>query len=157
MTILPIFRTSLPAEQFQRNDFSLWSVLKQCIGKELSKITMPVVFNEPLSFLQRMAEYMEYAWLLEKADQAQDPVTRMQVSQRQKGGSHLADKEARQTSEWKGRSSGAAARQRSVLNHFVFLLDGGGLTVIYSLTYFSIHSFDYQFNLIFLWGRTYFH
>ncbi|ROT63114.1 putative oxysterol-binding protein 1A [Penaeus vannamei] len=78
VTILPIFRTSLPAEQFQRNDFSLWSVLKQCIGKELSKITMPVVFNEPLSFLQRMAEYMEYAWLLEKADQAQDPVTRMQ-------------------------------------------------------------------------------
>lgn len=85
--ILPFSRTSLPAEQFQRNDFSLWSVLKQCIGKELSKITMPVVFNEPLSFLQRMAEYMEYAWLLEKADQAQDPVTRMQVSQGQKGGS----------------------------------------------------------------------
>ncbi|XP_042229027.1 oxysterol-binding protein-related protein 1-like [Homarus americanus] len=71
-------RTSLPAEQFQSNDFSLWSVLKQCIGKELSKITMPVVFNEPLSFLQRMAEYMEYAWLLEKADQAQDPIVRMQ-------------------------------------------------------------------------------
>ncbi|KAK8385451.1 hypothetical protein O3P69_016342 [Scylla paramamosain] len=71
-------RTSLPAEQFQRNDFSLWSVLKQCIGKELSKITMPVVFNEPLSFLQRMAEYMEYAWLLDKADAQQDPVVRMQ-------------------------------------------------------------------------------
>ncbi|KAK4294974.1 hypothetical protein Pmani_032444 [Petrolisthes manimaculis] len=39
-----------------------------------------VVFNEPLSFLQRMAEYMEYAWLLEKADAQQDPVVRMQVS-----------------------------------------------------------------------------
>ncbi|XP_076063131.1 oxysterol-binding protein-related protein 1-like isoform X2 [Oratosquilla oratoria] len=71
-------RTSLPAPQFQRNDFSLWSVLKQCIGKELSKITMPVVFNEPLSFLERMTEYMEYAWLLDKADQAQDPIVRMQ-------------------------------------------------------------------------------
>ncbi|XP_064096238.1 oxysterol-binding protein-related protein 1-like [Macrobrachium nipponense] len=71
-------RTQLPGEQIQRNDFSLWSVLKQCIGKELSKITMPVVFNEPLSFLQRMAEYMEYAWLLDKADQGADPVTRMQ-------------------------------------------------------------------------------
>ena len=29
--------------------------------QELSKITMPVIFNEPLSFLQRMVEYMEYA------------------------------------------------------------------------------------------------
>ncbi|KAF4527966.1 hypothetical protein B566_EDAN014958 [Ephemera danica] len=35
------------------------SVLKNCIGKELSKITMPVIFNEPLSFLQRMVEYMD--------------------------------------------------------------------------------------------------
>lgn len=86
-------RTSLPAEQFQRNDFSLWSVLKQCIGKELSKITMPVVFNEPLSFLQRMAEYMEYAWLLGKADQAQDPVTRMQVCH--KGGGKVTGKKSR--------------------------------------------------------------
>ncbi|KAB7494228.1 Oxysterol-binding protein-related protein 1 [Armadillidium nasatum] len=69
---------TLPAPQFQRNDFSLWSVLRQCIGKELSKITMPIVFNEPLSFLQRMSEYMEYAWLLDKADAAPDPVQRMQ-------------------------------------------------------------------------------
>ncbi|RXG70225.1 Oxysterol-binding protein-related protein 1 [Armadillidium vulgare] len=71
-------RAALPAPQFQRNDFSLWSVLRQCIGKELSKITMPIVFNEPLSFLQRMSEYMEYAWLLDKADAATDPVQRMQ-------------------------------------------------------------------------------
>ncbi|KAL7630896.1 UNVERIFIED_CONTAM: hypothetical protein RMT77_018818 [Armadillidium vulgare] len=71
-------RAALPAPQFQRNDFSLWSVLRQCIGKELSKITMPIVFNEPLSFLQRMSEYMEYAWLLDKADAAPDPVQRMQ-------------------------------------------------------------------------------
>lgn len=43
---------------FSRNDFNIWSVLKNCIGKELSKITMPVIFNEPLSFLERMAEFM---------------------------------------------------------------------------------------------------
>ena len=60
------------------NDYNIWSVLKNCIGKELSKITMPVVFNEPLSFLQRMAEYMEYSYLLRLASQQQDPVTRMQ-------------------------------------------------------------------------------
>lgn len=60
------------------NDYNIWSVLKNCIGKELSKITMPVVFNEPLSFLQRMAEYMEYSHLLRLASQQTDPNIRMQ-------------------------------------------------------------------------------
>lgn len=62
---------------FSRNDFSIWSVLRNCIGKELSKITMPVVFNEPLSFLQRMTEYMEYAKLLRIASEQEDPLERM--------------------------------------------------------------------------------
>lgn len=60
-----------------RNDFSIWSILKNNIGKELSKITMPVVFNEPLSFLQRMTEYMEYSRLLRIAAEQGDPVDRM--------------------------------------------------------------------------------
>lgn len=60
------------------NDYNIWSVLKNCIGKELSKITMPVVFNEPLSFLQRMAEYMEYSHLLRLASEQEDPAKRMQ-------------------------------------------------------------------------------
>lgn len=71
-------RTCLPVPMFSRNDFSIWSVLKNSIGKELSKITMPVVFNEPLSFLQRMVEYMEYAPLLNTASDLSDPVERMQ-------------------------------------------------------------------------------
>lgn len=72
-------RTHLPVPMFSRNDFSIWSVLKNCIGKELSKITMPVIFNEPLSFLQRMVEYMEYAYLLRKASEQVDPIDRMKV------------------------------------------------------------------------------
>lgn len=71
-------RTTLPVAQFSRGDFSLWSVLKNCVGKELSKITMPVVFNEPLSFLQRMLEYLEYAHLLRMASEQSDPVARME-------------------------------------------------------------------------------
>jgi len=39
---------------------------------------MPVVFNEPLSFLQRMCEYLEHVHLLDKADACQDPVLRLQ-------------------------------------------------------------------------------
>ncbi|KAL4703732.1 hypothetical protein ACJJTC_016739 [Scirpophaga incertulas] len=77
MTVL--FSTSLPVAQFSRGDFSLWSVLKNCVGKELSKITMPVVFNEPLSFLQRMLEYLEYAHLLRMASEQTDPVARMGI------------------------------------------------------------------------------
>jgi hypothetical protein len=48
--------------------------------QELSKITMPVIFNEPLSFLQRITEYMEYATLLKTAACTDDPLLRMQVS-----------------------------------------------------------------------------
>lgn len=70
-------RTALPVPMFSRNDFSIWSVLKNCIGKELSKITMPVIFNEPLSFLQRMVEYMEYGHLLSRASEEEDPVERI--------------------------------------------------------------------------------
>lgn len=70
-------RTSLPVPMFQRNDFKIWSVLKNSIGKELSKITMPVICNEPLSFLQRMTEYMEYARLIRIAADQEDPIMRM--------------------------------------------------------------------------------
>ncbi|XP_065284033.1 oxysterol-binding protein-related protein 1-like [Dermacentor albipictus] len=72
-------RTHLPVPMFSKNDFSLWSILKQCIGKELSKITMPVVFNEPLSFLQRISENMEYSHLLVQADEATDPIDRIEL------------------------------------------------------------------------------
>ncbi|XP_044054266.1 oxysterol-binding protein-related protein 1 isoform X1 [Siniperca chuatsi] len=70
-------RTSLPAPMFSRNDFSIWSILRNCIGMELSKITMPVIFNEPLSFLQRLTEYMEHTYLIHQANTSSDSVERM--------------------------------------------------------------------------------
>uniref|UniRef100_A0A673I866 Oxysterol-binding protein n=1 Tax=Sinocyclocheilus rhinocerous TaxID=307959 RepID=A0A673I866_9TELE len=72
-------RSSLPAPMFSRNDFSIWSILKKCIGLELSKITMPIVFNEPLSFLQRISEYMEHTYLIQKACSQSDSIQRMQT------------------------------------------------------------------------------
>jgi hypothetical protein len=60
-TRLPLNGTSL------RPEVSLWSILKNSIGKDLSKITLPVYFNEPTSMLQRMAEDMEYSELLDMA------------------------------------------------------------------------------------------
>ncbi|XP_015684875.1 oxysterol-binding protein-related protein 2, partial [Protobothrops mucrosquamatus] len=72
-------RTSLPAPMFTRSDFSVWSILKKCIGLELSKITMPIAFNEPLSFLQRITEYMEHTYLINKANCHSNPLERMQA------------------------------------------------------------------------------
>ncbi|XP_066954241.1 oxysterol-binding protein 1 isoform X15 [Macrobrachium rosenbergii] len=51
---------------------NLWSILKNCIGKELSKIPMPVNFNEPLSFLQRLTEDFEYSDILDRAAPVED-------------------------------------------------------------------------------------
>ncbi|MBN3302649.1 OSBL2 protein, partial [Amia calva] len=72
-------RTTLPAPMFSRNNFSVWAILKKCIGLELSKITMPIVFNEPLSFLQRITEYMEHTYLIHKACSLSNSVERMQA------------------------------------------------------------------------------
>lgn len=52
---------------------SLWSIMKNCIGKELTKIPMPVNFNEPLSTLQRLVEDYEYSSLLDKAAKCDSP------------------------------------------------------------------------------------
>ncbi|XP_018532081.1 oxysterol-binding protein-related protein 1 isoform X1 [Lates calcarifer] len=70
-------RMSLPAPMFSRNDVSIWSILKKCIGMELSKIAMPVIFNEPLSFLQRITEYMEHTYLIHQANATTDSIERM--------------------------------------------------------------------------------
>ncbi|KAH8388300.1 hypothetical protein KR093_003007, partial [Drosophila rubida] len=51
---------------------SLWSIMKNCIGKDLSKIPMPVNFNEPLSMLQRLTEDYEYADILDVASSCAD-------------------------------------------------------------------------------------
>ncbi|XP_033208969.1 oxysterol-binding protein-related protein 2 isoform X2 [Belonocnema kinseyi] len=68
------YRKSLPAPG--HSEVNVSSVLS--FGKDLSKITMPVIFNEPLSFLQRVAEYMEYSKLLKQASLEQTPAGRLQ-------------------------------------------------------------------------------
>ncbi|XP_052800519.1 oxysterol-binding protein 1-like [Mya arenaria] len=51
---------------------NLWGIMKNCIGKELSKIPMPVNFSEPLSMLQRITEDFEYSSLLDQAAMCED-------------------------------------------------------------------------------------
>ena len=56
---------------------SLWSILRKNIGKDLSRISMPVALNEPLSALQRLSEELEYSELIDKACECEDPHDRM--------------------------------------------------------------------------------
>lgn len=44
---------------------------------------MPIVWNEPVSFLQRFTENVLYSYLLDRADECSDPIMRMQVSNSQ--------------------------------------------------------------------------
>ncbi|KNE54947.1 hypothetical protein AMAG_00888 [Allomyces macrogynus ATCC 38327] len=61
-------RDNLPVDHaLLKNEVSLWSVLKNAIGKDLSRITLPVYFNEPISMLQRLCEEIEYSQLLDLA------------------------------------------------------------------------------------------
>ncbi|KAK2170334.1 hypothetical protein LSH36_3g14027, partial [Paralvinella palmiformis] len=63
-------RKSIPEKP--NYSINLWSIMKNCIGKELSKIPMPVNFSEPLSFLQRLTEDFEYSDVLDNAAVCQD-------------------------------------------------------------------------------------
>lgn len=54
-------------------------VFPSWLFQELSKITMPVIFNEPLSFLQRLTEYMEHTYLIHQANTSSDSIERMKV------------------------------------------------------------------------------
>ncbi|GJD11159.1 Oxysterol-binding protein 1 [Galdieria sulphuraria] len=70
-------RTKLPVHRGDVKRPSLWSVLKDAVGKDVSRISIPVTFNEPLSFLQRMAEDIEYSELLDRASETEDPFQRL--------------------------------------------------------------------------------
>uniref|UniRef100_A0A8C2QR62 Oxysterol-binding protein n=1 Tax=Capra hircus TaxID=9925 RepID=A0A8C2QR62_CAPHI len=59
------------------SNISLWNILRNNIGKDLSKVAMPVELNEPLNTLQRLCEELEYSELLDKAAQLPNALERM--------------------------------------------------------------------------------
>jgi hypothetical protein len=56
---------------------SLIAFVRKNVGKDLSTISMPVSANEPLSMLQRSAEQLEYAHLLDTAAKQTEPKDRL--------------------------------------------------------------------------------
>uniref|UniRef100_A0A665WJ01 Oxysterol-binding protein n=1 Tax=Echeneis naucrates TaxID=173247 RepID=A0A665WJ01_ECHNA len=69
-------RSTLPSPS-PTSSVSLWNILRNNIGKDLSKVAMPVQLNEPLNTLQRLCEELEYSKLLDTANKTQDPYQRM--------------------------------------------------------------------------------
>uniref|UniRef100_A0A3B5A6V7 Oxysterol-binding protein-related protein 3 n=1 Tax=Stegastes partitus TaxID=144197 RepID=A0A3B5A6V7_9TELE len=70
-------RSCLPTSSPNNSTISLWNILRNNIGKDLSKVAMPVQLNEPLNTLQRLCEELEYSELLDRAANTQDPFERM--------------------------------------------------------------------------------
>ncbi|KAK2659621.1 hypothetical protein Ddye_006154 [Dipteronia dyeriana] len=60
-------RKKLPDPAEKEKGISLWSMIKDNIGKDLTKICLPVYFNEPLSSLQKCYEELEYSYLIDRA------------------------------------------------------------------------------------------
>ncbi|XP_066468426.1 oxysterol-binding protein-related protein 6 isoform X4 [Tiliqua scincoides] len=70
-------RTCLPCPCPDTSNINLWNILRNNIGKDLSKVSMPVELNEPLNTLQHLCEELEYSELLDKAAESDDPYERM--------------------------------------------------------------------------------
>eukprot|EP00092_Neocalanus_flemingeri_P036873 GFUD01040135.1.p1 GENE.GFUD01040135.1~~GFUD01040135.1.p1 ORF type:complete len:906 (+),score=267.46 GFUD01040135.1:72-2789(+) len=70
-------RRDLPVPKTETEGVNLWNLLCKNIGKDLSKISMPVTLNEPLSTLQRLCEELEYSDLVDQAVSSSTPLERM--------------------------------------------------------------------------------
>ncbi|NXF91902.1 OSBL7 protein, partial [Eubucco bourcierii] len=73
----PRRRSCLPAPPAPSGDVSLWGLLRSSVGKDLSRVALPVQLNEPLNTLQRLCEELEYSELLDRANRARDPRQRL--------------------------------------------------------------------------------
>jgi hypothetical protein len=57
---------------------SYFKMMQKYVGSDItSMVTLPVIIFEPMTMLQRMAELMEYSYLLDMADETDDPYMRL--------------------------------------------------------------------------------
>ena len=55
----------------------VWTILKDIIHKDLTKIGLPIYFNDPTTMLQRIGTSFEYKDILDMAATDPDPVRRV--------------------------------------------------------------------------------
>ena len=75
---VPEKRDALPAPlNAKMNLKKVYSLLKTIVGKDLSKYSLPVFLNEPISLLQKTSEAFIFCDLLEAASKEKDRHKRM--------------------------------------------------------------------------------
>lgn len=62
----PLERVELPFLKDPKQKISMWSILKEAIGKDLTKMSMPVYFNEPGTILQKCCQIIAYDDIMEE-------------------------------------------------------------------------------------------
>ena len=72
-------RVTLPAIRPPSFKISMWSIIRDVAGQDLTRITFPVIINEPLSVTQRACETTEYLELCEQAANEPDPMRRLML------------------------------------------------------------------------------
>lgn len=72
----PEVRKIMPVSRSETK-INVWALLKDNIGKDLSRITMPIYLNDPISMLQKAAEILEFTEYLRKADACEDEYLRL--------------------------------------------------------------------------------
>jgi len=70
-------RPALPFDKPKGTSIPIMKILKDAVGKDISRITIPVSFSEPINMLQRLVEDFEYGELLLKAVDEPDPRMRL--------------------------------------------------------------------------------
>ncbi|KAF9598670.1 hypothetical protein IFM89_029920 [Coptis chinensis] len=62
----------------QEDRDSYWRMMQNYVGADItSMVTLPVLIFEPMTMIQKMAELMEYSYLLDLADKSEDPYMRL--------------------------------------------------------------------------------
>lgn len=73
----PPTRTELPWFKDPKIKISVWTIIKDSIGKDISRMSVPVYFNDPTNILQKCATSFEYSDLLDKAMEQTDSIRRL--------------------------------------------------------------------------------
>ena len=74
--IIPNGRRTLP-NKIPPRQLSIWSCVKEFVGRDLTRITMPIFVNEPLSFMQRISESFLHHTLMQKIIE-KNPIERLE-------------------------------------------------------------------------------
>ena len=72
----PNSRKILPSHSGRR--LSIWLYIKEFVGRDLTRITLPITMNEPLSLLHKIPECYGVTQIIPFAIKASDPVDRLE-------------------------------------------------------------------------------